>query len=193
MLSIIEMKQLLQSSLPEKRYKHSVNVYKTALKLADVHGLSAEKISVAALLHDCGREIPSRESVTKALALGFAVDDIERSQPILLHAKLGVYYARVKYGVDDAEILEAILLHTTGAAGMTITAKVVFLADMLEPDRDFLGIGELRNLAQKDLDRAMLMAYSNTMRYLLDENLLIHPNCIAGYNELMLAKKKKKD
>ncbi len=193
MLSIIEMKQLLQSSLPEKRYKHSVNVYKTALKLADVHGLSAEKISVAALLHDCGREIPSRESVTKALALGIAVDDIERSQPILLHAKLGVYYARVKYGVDDAEILEAILLHTTGAAGMTITAKVVFLADMLEPDRDFPGIGELRNLAQKDLDRAMLMAYSNTMRYLLDENLLIHPNCIAGYNELMLAKKKKKD
>lgn len=193
MLSIIEMKQLLQSSLPEKRYKHSVNVYKTALKLAAVHGLSAEKISVAALLHDCGREIPSRESVAKALALGIAVDDIERSQPILLHAKLGVYYARVKYSVDDAEILEAILLHTTGAAGMTITAKVVFLADMIEPDRDFPGIGELRNLAQKDLDRAMLMAYSNTMRYLLDENLLIHPNCIAGYNELMLAKKKKKD
>ncbi len=193
MLSIIEMKQLLKSSLPEKRYKHSVNVYKTSLKLAAVHGLSAEKISVAALLHDCGREIPSRESVAKALALGIAVDEVECNQPILLHAKLGVYYAREKYGVDDAEILEAILLHTTGAAGMTLTAKVVFLADMLEPDRDFPGIGELRNLAQKDLDRAMLMAYSNTMRYLLDESLLIHPNCIAGYNELMLAKKKKKD
>ena len=70
---------------------------------------------------------------------------------------------------------------------MTPLAKVVFLADMVEPGRDFPGVEELRRLARKDLDKAMLLAYSNTIRYLLDEGLLIHPHCISGYNELLLA------
>ena len=74
---------------------------------------------------------------------------------------------------------------------MTTLAKVVFLADMIEPGRDFPGVEELRRLAAKDLDAAMLTAYSNTIKYLLDGNLLIHPRCIAGYNELRLRQNKK--
>ena len=74
---------------------------------------------------------------------------------------------------------------------MTTLAKVVFLADMIEPGRDFPGVEELCRLAAKDLDAAMLTAYSNTIKYLLDGNLLIHPRCIAGYNELRLRQNKK--
>ena len=155
MMTIDEMKQLLQASLPPKRYKHSVHVYETALELAKSHKLPEEKIAICALLHDCGREVASKESAAKADALGIAIDDVERNQPILLHAKLGVYYAQTKYGVTDKEILEGISQHTTGAA----------------------------------LDKAMLKAYSNTIEYLLAGGQLIHPHCIDGYNELMLAQK----
>ena len=193
MLTIDKMQQLLEESLAPKRFKHSVNVYKAALELAVEHKLPVEKIAVSALLHDCGREVPTKESVAKADALGIAIDEVERSQPILLHAKLGVYYAREKYGVTDKEILDGILYHTTGAAGMSELAKVVFLADMIEPGRDFPGVDELRRAARKNLDKAMLMAYSNTMRYLLDAGLLMHPHCIDGYNELIMKQKNKQE
>lgn len=189
MMTIDEMKQLLQASLPPKRYKHSVHVYETALELAKSHKLPEEKIAICALLHDCGREVASKESAAEADALGIAIDDVERNQPILLHAKLGVYYAQTKYGVTDKEILAGISQHTTGAAHMTDLAKVVFLADMIEPGRDFPGIEDMRKLAHKSLDKAMLKAYSNTIEYLLAGGQLIHPHCIDGYNELMLAQK----
>ena len=65
MMTLEEMQELLKDSIPGKRYKHSVNVYETALKLAEAHGLPTEKIAVSALLHDCGREVPSKESVAK--------------------------------------------------------------------------------------------------------------------------------
>ena len=75
------------------------------MELAKSHKLPEEKIAICALLHDCGREVVSKESAAKADALGIAIDDVERNQPILLHAKLGVYYAQTKYGVTDKEIL----------------------------------------------------------------------------------------
>ena len=135
MLDITEMKKLLKASLPHKRFKHSLAVYDTALELAAVYGLDKEKVGVGALLHDCGREIPTRDLLMHTIALGLPMDDVERNQPILLHAKLGVYYAREKYGVTDQEILDAIRFHTTGAAGMSKMAMVVYLADLLEPTR----------------------------------------------------------
>ncbi len=186
MMTIDEMRCLLEASLPPKRYKHSVRVYETALQLAQTYGLPQEKIAVCALLHDCGREVASKDSAAKADELGITIDEIERNQPILLHAKLGVHYAQTKYGVKDKEILTGILQHTTGAAHMTVLAKVVFLADMIEPGRDFPGVEKLRELSYKNLDKAMLLAYSNTIRYLLDSALLVHPHCLDGYNELIL-------
>ncbi len=189
-MEIEEMKELLAKAVPEKRYKHSVAVYETALRIAKAHGLETEKIGVAALLHDCGREIPSRENLNKARELHLPIDKVERNQPILLHAKLGVYYAKAKYGVRDKAILEGIRYHTTGAAHMSKLAMVVYLADLLEPTRDFAGIDEMRELALKDLEGCIFKAYGLTIRYLLEYDLLIHPDCLAGYNRLAARYKK---
>ena len=183
-MTIEEMRQLLEKSLPPKRYKHSIRVYDTALQMADAFHADKEKIALAALLHDCGREIPTKESLAKARELGIAVDSVEAAQPILLHAKLGVYFAVHKYGVEDTEVLDAIRYHSTGTTDMTELAKIVFLADMIEPKRDFPGVDELRKISWQDLDRAMFLSYDNTIRYLLDDGALIHPDAIAGYNQL---------
>ncbi len=192
MLKIEEMKSILKASLPLKRYKHSLAVYETALELAEAHKLDVEKVGVSALLHDCGREIPSRDSLAKAAELGIEVDKVEANQPILLHAKLGVFYARKKYGIEDKEILDGILYHTTGAPDMTPLAMAVYLADLLEPTRDFPGIDDLRKLAKENMEKAMVKAYANTIRYLVEYDLLIHPNCIHGYNQLVTKYKRKK-
>lgn len=185
-MKIKKMQELLEASLPSKRYQHSLAVYETALKMAAALGLPDEKIAVAALLHDCGRQVPTKDSVAKAEELGIKLKQVEIAQPILLHAILGVHYAQEKYQVEDQEILEAIRYHTTGTKDMSTTAMVVFLADMIEPARSFPGVEELRELCYKDLKKAMLMAYSNTIKYLVSSNLLIHPDCIKGYNQLRL-------
>lgn len=193
MLNIKEMQVKLEASLPHKRYKHSVRVYETALEMIKAHhftGDLAERTAVAALLHDCGRVVNSKGCEAKAQELGVEYTALEASQPILFHAKFGPYYAQKDYGVNDPEILEAIRYHTTGNVGMSPMAKLVFLADMIEPARDFPGVEELRAMSFKDLDEAMLMAYKNTIGYLIASDLLIHPDCIAGYNELLLAKLK---
>lgn len=192
MLELTEMKKILKESLPHKRYKHSLAVYDTALAIAAVYGLDKEKVGVGALLHDCGREIPTGDLLMHSITLGLPIDEVEKNQPILLHAKLGVYYAQKKYGVTDPEILAAIRYHTTGAAGMSKTAMVVYLADLLEPTRDFPGIEEMRCLVKVNLEQTMLKAYAQTMRYLLEYDLLIHPHCIDGYNELAAKFKKMK-
>ncbi|SFE06007.1 bis(5'-nucleosyl)-tetraphosphatase (symmetrical) YqeK [Succiniclasticum ruminis] len=185
-MTIEEMRIRLQQSLKPKRYEHSVRVYETALKMAEHYHADIQKVAVAALIHDCGRQISKEYSVAKAKELGIPVDPVEEAQPILLHAKLGVYYAIYKYGVspDDREVLDAIRYHSTGTADMTQTAKIVFLADLIEPGRDFEGVEEIREASFKNLDRGMLLSYENTIRYLLEDGLLIHPDAIAGYNQL---------
>ena len=108
-MTIEEMRALLQQSLKPKRYEHSVRVYETALEMAEHYHADVKKVAVASLIHDCGRQISKEDSVAKAKELGIPVDPVEEAQPILLHAKLGVYYAIRKYGVspDDREVLDA--------------------------------------------------------------------------------------
>lgn len=193
MLSIEAMQAQLEASLPHKRYKHSLRVYETALDMIKAHGFTgdlAERTAIAALLHDCGRVVNSKGCLEKAKELGVAYTSLEANQPILFHAIFGPHYAEKDYGVTDPEILKAIRYHTTGGKDMSPMAKLVFLADMIEPARDFPGVEELRDMSYKDLDEAMLMAYKNTIGYLTNSNLLIHPDCIAGYNQLLLAKLK---
>ena len=192
MLKIDELKKILKASLPLKRYKHSLAVYETALKLAEAHHLDVDKVAVSALLHDCGREVSGRDSLAKVAELGIEIDEVEANQPILLHAKLGVYFAQHKYGIEDQDILDGILYHTTGTANMSKLAMAVYLADLLEPTRDFPGINDLRKLAREDMEKAMMKAYAQTIRYLLDYDLLVHPNCIHGYNQLAAKFKKRR-
>ena len=193
-MTIEEMRVLLQQSLKPKRYEHSVRVYETALKMAEHYHADVKKVAVAALIHDCGRRIPKEDSVAKAKELGIPVDPVEEAQPILLHAKLGVYYAVHEYGVnpEDREVLDAIRYHSTGTADMTETARIVFLADLIEPGRDFDGVETIREASFRDLDRGMFLSYENTIRYLLDDGLLIHPDAIAGYNRLAAQFKEEK-
>ncbi|MEG6585747.1 bis(5'-nucleosyl)-tetraphosphatase (symmetrical) YqeK [Dendrosporobacter sp. 1207_IL3150] len=178
------MKKLAEN-LSEKRFRHSINVSNTAENLALVYGCNSEQAKLAGLLHDCARELTSNRLLSTAEAFGILVGDIELSQPVLLHAPIGAKLAMAEYAVTDPEIVQAITMHTTGGSNMSTLDKILFIADIIEPGRDFPGVDTLRTLAEENLDKALLAAYNQSIKFLVDRNSIIHPDTIAGRNELL--------
>ena len=175
----------IKQVLHPKRYKHTVGTAETAVKLAGLYGSDALKAETAALLHDIAREFSGKRILELCRENSIDIDDIEKVGPDLLHGKLAAGLARQRYGGKDSEILNAIRFHTTGRGKMSILDKIIFIADMIEPGRDFPGVTELREMAFKDLDRAVLAGLDSTIRYVLDRGLLIHPNSIEARNSLL--------
>lgn len=186
MVSIDSIKAKLQTGLKPKRYEHSLRVYDAALELAEHYGLPKDKVALAAILHDCGRKIPVEESLAKARELGLEIDFVEEHQPILLHQKLGAYLAEQEYGVHDKDVLEAIRRHSVGGKDLSELAQVIYLADLIESGRNFSGVEELRAATRESLDQGMLQAYAHTIRFLADTKQLVHPDCVEGYNRLLI-------
>jgi len=176
----------LRSQLSEKRYFHSIGVSQTAVRLAHQFGADVQKAALAGLLHDCARALPNAQLLSTAEEWGLRVDLIERCTPVLLHAKLGALLAARKYGVSDSEICQAIACHTTGGPGMTKLDKVIYLADVIEPSRSFQGVEELRKLAEESLNGALLAAYNQSVIHILHNGGLLHPDTVAGRNELVM-------
>ena len=94
---------------------------------------------------------------------GIALDELEQQALKLLHAKTGAALAREVFGVDD-EIYGAIWWHTTGRAGMTLLEKILYLADYIEPSRDFPGVEALRRTCYEDLDKGLLLGLEMTVQ-----------------------------
>ena len=104
----------------------------------------------------------------------------------LLHGPAGAAYAKLRLQIVDVDICEAIRVHTLGSTSMSILDKIIFLADYIEPNRNFPGVDELRQLAFIDLNRAVISAYDGTIRHLLDLGLTIHVDTIRGRNSVLL-------
>lgn len=183
-MKLHDIDALLKKSLSEERYLHSVNVMHEAAILAERYGLDEKQARLAGLLHDCGREFPNREIAVEAQKKGLELTTLEIEQPVLIHARFGEIVAREKYGVEDEEVLKAIREHTTGDEGMSELSMVVFLADLIEPERKQKGVEKLRMLAKKNLHKAMLEALVLNIKFLLHMKSFIHPACIACWNDL---------
>lgn len=181
-----EQQEKLKDMLSEKRYKHSVAVMDTAVMLAQRYRADVEKTRLAALLHDCGRSVALQDVVKQALEFDIQPDEIEKNHPILLHAKIGAVLAQTEFGVMDSEVISAIETHTVGGVGLSKIAKILYLADMIEPNRDFDGVVQLRQVAAQHLDEALLMAYEQSMTFVLSRRMLLHPDTVAGRNELVM-------
>lgn len=157
----------LKSKINDRRFEHSLGVEYTAACMAMVHGADIEKARVAGLLHDCAKCLPTKEKLEKARKHKLAVSKFEESNPDMLHGKLGAYYAKSRYEVDDPEILDAITYHTTGRPNMTLLDKIIFVADYIEPNRKELkDMDIIRKEAFIDLDKCVIHILKNTLDYL---------------------------
>ena len=188
-MTIDEMRRELQRRLNKNRFAHSIGVANTAVKLAKRFGVDETKAYIAGLLHDCARELENDELPAQAEARGIAIGEVERAMPLLLHAYISAKMIQEIYGVDDAEISQAIYRHTVGARDMTKLDKIIYFADMIEPNRNYPGVEKLRALAETaELDEILLTAFSDTIAFVLQKKSLIHPDTVAARNFLLLNK-----
>ena len=127
--NILRMQDRLKEYLTRDRFIHTQGVMYTATALAMCHGEDLVKAQVAGLLHDCAKCIPTGKKLKICKKNDIALTKWEEENEALLHAKVGVYIAKKKYGITDPEILNAIRYHTTGKADMTPLEKIVYIAD----------------------------------------------------------------
>ena len=180
-----KIEKKLSKYLDEDRFQHTMGVMYTSACLAMVHGYDIKDAQVSGLLHDCAKCIPNKKKLKMCSEHNIPVSDFERSHPFLLHSRLGAYIAHEKYGIDDQEILSAINYHTTGRREMSLLEKIIYIADYIEPNRDFPGVDELRNVAKKDLNKAVLLGFDNTINHLIEQHLSIYPLTILGRNDVL--------
>lgn len=186
-MSLEQMKKELKDRLKPSRFRHSLGVEETAAFLAGRFGVDEEKARVAGLLHDCAREFRNEDMIQEAEKRGIAIGEVERSMPLLLHANIGAERVKEIYGVEDAAVSQAIARHTVGGPAMTKLDKIIWYADMIEPGRDFPGVGELRELAKKaSLDEMMLAGLSHSIIFVVQKGHLIHPATVLARNEILL-------
>ena len=180
-----EAKDLVKGRLSEKRYQHTLNVKKMAVKLARRYGVNEEKAALAALLHDAAKEIP-KEEMKAWMAQYPQYAEGGESRPIpVWHGVCAAILARTEWGVTDEAVLSAIACHTAGKPGMTKLDKIVYLADMTSKERDWPGVNKLRRLEMKDLDAAMLAALKQTNDFVLSQGKPLDPMSKAAYDDIL--------
>ena len=161
-LPISRLRPVALSYLKHKRIPHVLGTEQEAIRLAERYGADVEKARVAALLHDCTKKLDMPAQLALCGQYGIALDELEQRALKLLHSKTGAAIARDVFGVDD-EIYSAIWYHTTGHADMTKLEKIIYLADYIEPSRDFPGVDTLRKVCYEDLDKGLLLGLEMTI------------------------------
>ncbi len=181
-MTIDEMRDKLKLALTEKRYNHSIGVMKTAVSLARLYGANIEKTSVAALLHDCAKNYSKAEMFELCEKYHVELDPISQYSTGLIHGFLGAVIARELYDVNDPEIYDAIYYHTVGKPDMSLITKIIYIADGIEPNRDYDGVERIRETAFEDIDRALILQIDSTLKSVISRGGLIHTNTIDTRN-----------
>ncbi|MDT2597504.1 bis(5'-nucleosyl)-tetraphosphatase (symmetrical) YqeK [Enterococcus dongliensis] len=175
--------QAVQMRMSERRFTHVLGVEETAVALAKRFGGSIEKASIAALVHDYAKE-RTDEEFQLAIEQGPYENKTEllKYGNAIWHGLVGAYFVAQELTITDEEILDAIRLHTTGAAEMSLLAKIIYVADYIEPGRKFPGVEDARVIAFNDLDQAVAFETKHTLLHLIEGENLIYPKTLETYN-----------
>lgn len=183
-----KIQEYLKQNLKYKRYEHSLSVRDTAVKLAKIYNVDIEKAKIAGLVHDCAKNMNDDQLLSIALNHGIKVDEVCRESPQLIHGAAGAILANEIMGISDEETLNAIAYHTTGRKNMSMLDKIIYIADYIEPLRNFPGIEELRSIAFKNIDKALLQSFDNTIKFVIDRGQLLHFDTIEARNYVLSIK-----
>lgn len=185
-LSREELLELLQENLSQKRYEHVLRVEKVGTQLAEHYGESVEKASIACLLHDLKKQEDDQTSRQTIIAENLPLDLLDFGNSVW-HGPVAAVYAQKQLDVSDEDILNAVKNHTVGSEHMSMLEKIVFVADYIEPARNFPAAEKARNLAEKSLDAVVGYASRQTLQHLLESKLKIYPQTILTYNKYLMA------
>lgn len=154
--------------LNPNRVRHVLGCRDTCVELARRWGADETDAARAGLLHDITKALDGPLQLTLCGAYGKMLDDFSRKYPKTLHALTGSLVAERIFGENEA-VVSAICSHTTGKAGMNTLEKIVYVADYMEPNRDFPGVERLRRLAFSDLTAALKLGLEMTLEHLKNQ------------------------
>ena len=181
----------IKTRLSEHRYIHSIGVMEKAGELAEYYGLDINKARIIGLSHDIAKQMSKEEIKEYLEEYGIELDEIEILNTSLIHAKIGADICKREYNFDE-QMANAVKYHTTGNPAMDLMAKIIFMADKIEENRNYIGIERRRELTVKDIDMAIIETIDYTIQYCIEKNELIHPNSINTRNYLLKVKKENK-
>lgn len=182
---IMAFEDVIKKQLSEKRYAHSLRVAQTAIKLAKAHGVDEKKAYIAGILHDYCKEYSKQEQVKLAVEQGLLASREDLLMPQVLHGPVASYVLKAEGIIEDEEILQAVRFHTTGHPDMDALAKIIFIADYIEPGRKTPNLDGLLERALCDLDDCMVEIIDRTMIYLMKDRKIIHEDMIRCRNKIL--------
>ena len=183
-----DLRRVSLSLHKEKRRAHTQGVSDTAVQLAQKYGADMQLAARAGILHDVTKALTPGEQQALIGRWQLPVTEFERANPQLLHAKTGAAAAQSIFGESDA-VVSAIKYHTTGKPDMTALEKIIYLADMIEPNRTYPGVDAIREAAARDLDAGVLLALERTIAFLQEERAAVCETSIHARDWLLQARK----
>ena len=174
----------LKKRLKPKRFEHARGVSKTAASLAETYGVDVRKARLAGLLHDWDKEYGDDEIRERARALGVDVDPyVLDTMPRLLHGPTAAAELVRAYPDLSADVVQAIARHTAAAVGMSDLDMIIYIADAIEPSRDFDGLDELRAaIGAVPLEELFMMTFNHILLTLVERRRRLHPATVEVWN-----------
>lgn len=182
MCEVEKIKNDLKQMLSEYRYLHSLRVAEEARKLADIYSCDCDKAYLVGLTHDIAKEFSADENFDIIMKYHLSMKLLEEQYHKILHAYIGAVVLREKYGFDE-EACHAVACHAIGDIPMNILDKIIFVADKIEPGKEYDGIEEERRLAYLDINEALILCIENNHKKLMRKNKNIYPKSleVLGY------------
>lgn len=185
-----ELYKEVKNVLSEKRFKHSERVVKRAIQYAKIYNVDIETVKIVAIAHDIAKELSEEENKMYISKYNIELDDIEKINHNLLHAKIGAYICKNRYGFTD-DMANSVRYHTTGRENMSILEKIIYLADATEEGRKECSTKYV-DIIIDDIDKGMIEVSKWVINRLLEKNKVIHLNTIKCYNYYQNKKYKNK-
>lgn len=184
MKSFEEVEKVVKQTLSEKRYKHCRCVMERCIEFAKLYDEDVEKARLIGIAHDIAKEIPREKRVEMAEKDGVILDDFEKNNKALIHAKHSAVICKKEFGFTD-DMCEAISYHTTAKSNMSTLDKILYVSDFSEASREFLEAIEAYEIAKKDLNEAYIFALIGKIKFMLEDRIAIHQDSIDAYNSVV--------
>lgn len=184
-MDIEEALATIKKALSTERYDHTVRVLDVAKRLVSHYDICKKDVELAVVFHDYAKEM--NEDELKQYIIEYKIDENLLSyNRELWHGPVAAHIVQHQFGITNKSILNAIYYHTTGRANMDNVELTLFVADYIEPNRNFSGLEEVREIAYINLHEAALLTLKNTIPYLIKKGATIFPDTFHAYNDLVL-------
>ena len=183
-MELTEIENEVRKRLSEKRYYHSQCVMERCEELAKKFGIDIEIAKKVGIAHDVAKELSEDEKIKYCEENSIEIDEEERKNKTLLHAKIGADIGKKQFQFNDS-MCNAIKAHTTGLPEMDMLAKILFIADRTSKERNLPDIDYINHLLEKNIDETVLYILDKKIELQIAKKASMHPNSIIARNNIL--------